>query len=194
MTAATRRPWAARSSGARSMSGRSPSSSAAIETAARSAAERRPGGRRQRAEDRDERGRQHAGGGDLGAERVQLGVVGKAAAGDEVPHGLERLAAGELGRVVAAVVVEAGLAVDVTDGGVGDGDAVEAGGHVDQGGHAIHRRPRATLAINVDRINVDAVHVTRFDGRHDALRRGRRGRPPARVSSGPRSTPTSAAA
>ena len=73
--------------------------------------------------------------------------------------------AGELGRVVAAVVVEAGLAVDVTDGGVGDGDAVEAGGDVDQGGHDVHRRSRRRSPINVDRINVDASTSTRFDRR-----------------------------
>ena len=74
-------------------------------------------------------------GGDGGSERGQLGGVGQVADGHEVPDLLEAVVAGELGGVVAAVVVEAGLAVDVADGGVGDGDAVEAGGYVDQGGH-----------------------------------------------------------
>ena len=102
--------------------------------------ERRPGRRGERLEHRDERRRQRAGGGDLGAEGGQLGGVGQVAACDEVPCLLEAAVAGELGGVEAAVVEEAGLAVDVADGGVGDGDAVEAGGDVDQGGHGFDRR------------------------------------------------------
>ena len=80
--------------------------------------------------------RQHARGAATSArKRGQLGVVGQVADGDEVPDLLEAVVAGELGGVVAAVVEEAGLAVDVADRGVGDGDAVEAGGDVDQVAH-----------------------------------------------------------
>ena len=77
--------------------------------------------------------------GDLGAEGGQLGVVGQVADGDEVPDLLEGVVAGEVGGVVAAVVEEARFAVDVADGGVGDGDAVEAGGDIDEVAHDLNR-------------------------------------------------------
>ena len=101
--------------------------------------QRRAGRRGQGPEHGDDGCRQDSVAGNLGAEGRQLGVVREVADGDEMPHLLERAGAGELGGVDAAVVEEAGLAVDVTDRGVGDGDAVEAGGDVDQVAHAPHR-------------------------------------------------------
>ena len=97
-------------------------------------AERGAGGPGQRLEHREQRRRQHALGGDVGAEGGELGGVGQVAAATRCQASSKRVA-GELGGVVAAVVEEAGVAVDVADGGVGDGDAVEAGGDIDQGGH-----------------------------------------------------------
>ena len=79
------------------------------------------------------------------AEGGELGRVGEVADGDEVPDLLEAAGAGEGGDVVAAVVEAARLAVDVADRGVGDGDAVEAGGYVDQDGHGSIVARRRTI-------------------------------------------------
>ena len=120
------------------MSGRRPSSSAAIETAARTRPSVAPVARASGSSTGSSEDGSDALGGDGGPERLQLGGVGEVADGDEVPGLLEAVVAGELGGVVAAVVEVAGLAVDVADGGVGDGNAVEAGRDIDQGGHDVH--------------------------------------------------------
>ena len=126
----------ARSSGSMSMSGRTPSSSAAIETAARTRPSVGPVARASGS---------RTGTSDAGRTRAaatSLRNASSSASSGSVPRATRCQTAsngwlaGELGRVVAAVVVEAGLPVDVTDGGLGDGDAVEPGGDVDQRGHA----------------------------------------------------------
>ena len=142
MTAATVRAWASRSAGARSISGRSPRSVAATETAARTRpsvapAARASGSRIGRTDGGIERA---AGGG--GLEGGEFGGVGQVADRDEVPDFVEAVVAGEVRGVEAAVVVAALVAEDVADAGLGDGDAVEAGGNVDERGHGHHRRPR----------------------------------------------------
>ena len=171
-----------------SISGRSPSSSAAMDRAARTRPSVGPvavaSGSRTGITDVGKR-RWAA---DVGAEGGQLGGVRQVPDGDEVPHLFEAVAAGEVGGVVAAVVEEAGLAVDVTDRGVGDGDAVEAGGDVDQCAHDSHRRSRRACSSMLIRSTL--IRCTRVDS---VSRYVGRSRPPG--CSGcrsRRSTPTSA--
>ena len=92
----------------------------------------RPG---QRLEDRQDRRRHRAGGGGRGLERGQFVGIGQVPDGDEVPDLVEAVVASEVGGVEAAVVVAALVAEDVADAGLGHGDAVEAGGNVDERGH-----------------------------------------------------------
>ena len=99
--------------------------------------ERRPRRSGEGFEDRTERGGEGAGAGDDAPEGGQLGGVGEMADGDEVPDLFEAAGAGERDGVVAAVVVPALGAEHVADRGVGDGDAVEAAGYVDEDGHAV---------------------------------------------------------
>ncbi len=75
----------------------------------------------------------------------QLRLRRQVADDQEVPHRFERSGAGEVRGVVAAVVEATGLAIDVADGRVGDGDAVEAGGYVDQGAHDFMLRAELDL-------------------------------------------------
>ena len=99
--------------------------------------ERRPRCSGEGFEDRAERGGKGAGAPDDAPEGGELIGVGEMADGDEVPDLLEAAGAGEDGGVVAAVVVAALGAEHVADRGVGDGDAVEAAGYVDEDGHAV---------------------------------------------------------
>ena len=101
--------------------------------------ERWPRRRRQWTEHGRDRCGQHPMAGDLGAERRQLAIVGQVPDGDEVPDLLEGVVSGQVGGIVAAVVEEARFAVDVADGGVGDGDAVETGGDIDEVAHDLNR-------------------------------------------------------
>ena len=88
--------------------------------------------------------------------------------------------AGEGRGVVPAVVEVAGVAVDVADRGVGDGNAVEAGGHIDQGGHGsiLGWSSRRSTLIRSTLIDV------RYRVGRDAVRRRGRGCPPARRAEG----------
>ena len=155
MTAATVRAWASRSAGSRSISGRSPRSVAATEMAARTRPSVAPAARASGSRIGSTDGgieRAAAVGGLEGGEFVGVGQV---ADGDEVPDLVEAVAAGEVRGVEAAVVVAALVAEHVADAGLGDGDAVEPGGNVDQvvmG--SIVARSTGPL-INVDRINID---------------------------------------
>ena len=124
---------------------RTPPSVAPLALASGSSTGRTDGGRRRAATD--------------GAPEVgQLGGVGQVADGHEVPHLLEAAVASEVDGIEPAVVELPGLAVDVADGGVGDGDAVEARGDVDQGAHDLDVDARGPL-INVDPINVEGMHT-----------------------------------
>ena len=172
-TAATRRPWAARSSGGMSISGRRRSSSAAIEMAARTPPSVAP----RACANGSSTGSTDCGQAPRRRHRVTeaggLGRVRQVADRHEVPDLLEAAGAGEGRRVVPAVVVVAGLAVDVADGGVGHGHAVQARGYLDQDGHGSILGSSAD-AINVDPINVDwcatMPGVTRFVGADEAAR------------------------
>ena len=86
----------------------------------------------QRLEDRDHRDGQSAGRAHRPLERGELGLIRQVAGGDEVPHGLEAVVTGQLDRVVSAVVEPTRLTVDVADRRVGDGDAVESWGYIDE--------------------------------------------------------------
>ena len=117
-------------------------------------AQRCAAGLGQRRQHREQRGGQAAGSADDGLELGQLRLRRQAPDDQEVPHRFERPGAREVRGVVAAVVEATGLAIDVADGRVGDGDAVEAGGYVDQGAHDFMFRGARPL-INIDQINVD---------------------------------------
>ena len=90
---------------------------------------------------------------------VDRGGIGREGAIDlQRPHILEGTVHGELGRVVLAVVEEALLATDVTEDGVGHGEALQAGG-CDLGfGHASNVTQRCYID-NLDRINIDWINV-----------------------------------
>ena len=62
-----------------------------------------------------------------------------------MPHRFEAVVAGQLDGVTSAVVEAAGLTVDVADRGVGDGDAVEAWGYIDEGGHVLDDAAHRTV-------------------------------------------------
>ena len=113
-----------------------------------------PGGPRQGLEHGQQGCREPPLRGDGGSEPGQLGGVGQVADGHQVPRLLEAVMAGEHRRVVAAVVVEAGLTIDIADGGLGDSDAVQAGRYVDQCSHESIVGIDG-LTINIDQINID---------------------------------------
>ncbi len=91
----------------------------------------------QRLEDGDHRNGQSAGLANRPLERRELGLIRQVAGSDEVPHGLEAVVTGQLDGVVSAVVEPSRLTVDVADGRVGDGDAVEAWGYIDESCHVL---------------------------------------------------------
>ena len=99
---------------------------------------------------------------DLRLEPLALAAIGQPPTIEQEPDVLQPDGACELGRVVLAVVVEALVAMDVTDLGGGDRDVVETGWDVDEIVHATSVRCEMTL-INVDPINVDAVKSAHHD-------------------------------
>ena len=117
-------------------------------------AERGTAGLRQRFEHGQHRLRKVPRGRNRVAEVGGLHQVRQVADRHEVPHLLEGAGAGQGRRVVPAVVVVAGLTVDVADRGVGHSHAVQARGYIDQDGHGFIFGAW-TDAINVDPINID---------------------------------------
>ena len=176
-TAATRSAWAARSCGSRSISGRRPRSSAAIGRARRGAGRASaPVARASGSSTGRERGGQGAGGGRRRARNAASSPAsGRWPTATRCQTSSKRAGAGEVGGVVAAVVEAALVAEHVADGGVGDGDAVEAGGDVDQAWSCLRSsagaRLRSTLIGSTLIDHCYAGAMTRYVGAAEAARR-----------------------
>jgi hypothetical protein len=70
---------------------------------------------------------------------------------EQVPDIFERRRAGQLASVVLAVVVEALLAADVADGGLGHCDPGQPGGYIH------HRRHGSSMIPLTELVNVDQL-------------------------------------
>ena len=167
------------------MFGRMPRSAAAERQRRAQAVERlaRQGDRRQhRADDAAGIARKRS---DLVGEGVPLPrLVGQRAVDHQPPHVLERTLLGELDGRVLAVVVEALVAADVADLGVGDDHALQAAGHLgrpDLGdAHEVAQRHDADQLAARDHRHVAVATlahrrqgVRRLDGRARSCRPGR---------------------
>ena len=96
-----------------------------------------------RVDQREEVDRQPAQFGDVGAEAFERHGVGELTVLEQVPDVLQADRAGQMGRVVLAVVVEAFVAVHGADRRVGHRHSVEPGRYVDEFVH-VHECLRST--------------------------------------------------